>query len=283
MTDGPAEAKRKKKRKDKKYNVKFRVQGDTYEEMLHSFNRQLAVSFCKSHADTDTNEPMKRLRKVVKQMNTSLGRAKSGGADLIYADPPWRYAHSGNQGATTYQTMTTPEICAMDLRSIVGENTNLLLLWATAPKWNDAIAVMDAWGFEYVTVFICWVKRYRSGRAFLGIGHHTRANTEYLLLGRRRGVSITHVYNQDVRRVFSQVLETQYPETIDSLIGRHSEKPAEVRSSLERLFPAAGCPVKVEMFSRHRVDEWISFGNEQGSMDNNKITEYYKGTKRARV
>ena len=85
------------------------------------------------------------------------------------------------------------------------------------------------------------------------------------------------MYNQDVRKVVSQIMELDCPETIDALRTRHSEKPVEVRETIESLFPSERSPVKVELFSRHDTEEWISFGNQKGTLDSSKkITGYFK-------
>ena len=42
---------------------------------------------------------------------------------------------------------------------------------------------MDAWGFTYKTAAFVWIKKYKSGGNFYGMGAYTRANAEVCLLG----------------------------------------------------------------------------------------------------
>ena len=46
---------------------------------------------------------------------------------------------------------------------------------------------------------------------------------------------------------------------IKSLRGRHSEKPAEVRARIDRMFPTQR---KIELFARERVRGWDAWGDE---------------------
>jgi site-specific DNA-methyltransferase (adenine-specific) len=142
----------------------------------------------------------------------------------------------------------------MDVSPLCGPGPTALLLWATAPKMADALAVVRAWGFEYCTVWLVWVKRHRSHKPVLGCGSHTRSNAEFLLIGRRGEVG--HLYDQALRATTSQVLETTSGQP------RHSEKPPEARRLIERLFPDT---VRAELFTRHAHRGWAGHGNEAGS------------------
>ena len=148
-----------KKKRFKDFKFKCKVYGRTYEQLLYNFNSLAADYFRQRELDKaerkdhkKTEKFLKKLRKKVQKANKRAKRDKSSGADILYADPPWLYVQNsktdttgGLQGETPYPTMTTDEICSMDLEDIIGDNTNILLMWATAPKWNDAIVVMNAW------------------------------------------------------------------------------------------------------------------------------------------
>ena len=57
---------------------------------------------------------------------------------IIYADPPWAYLWGkGKEGGhfapeKHYSTMSTEEICALDIKRIADKNC-ALLMWATMP------------------------------------------------------------------------------------------------------------------------------------------------------
>ena len=109
---------------------------------------------------------------------------------VIYADPPWSYRQHGTgpksrgNAAQHYHTMTVEDICALPVRQLAGGGQGCaLFMWATFPTIPDALKVMDAWGFTYKTAAFVWIKKYKSGGNFYGMGAYTRANAEVCLLG----------------------------------------------------------------------------------------------------
>lgn len=170
---------------------------------------------------------------------------------IIYADPPWAYLWgTGKDGGNFapekhYPTMSTDEICAMNVKSL--RNTNCVLaLWATAPCLPDAFRVLDAWGFKYKTVLFVWVKlNPKSGTIVCGPGSYTRSACEYLLLGMRG-----HIKRLSTEPISQVLLE---PRT------RHSAKPDMVRRHLVSIF---GDLPRLELFARTTTAGWDVFGNE---------------------
>lgn len=246
---------------------KTTLRGNTYEEVLAQFHD----AFAALARAQGTTADVAGLAHELRAQNVARGRPAGDGADVIMADPPWRYAQeatdaAGNkravsaalQGCTPYETMTTAQLCAMDVAALSGAAPTALLMWATAPKLNDALAVMRAWGFTYCTVFLVWVKRNRTNKPILGVGAHTRSNAEFMLVGRRG--SIGHLYDQNLRGVTSQILDT------NSGRPRHSEKPPEARRLVERLFPDT---LRAELFTRHRHSGWTGFGDQAGTLGGN--------------
>jgi N6-adenosine-specific RNA methylase IME4 len=164
---------------------------------------------------------------------------------VIYADPPWQYRNkfSGYGGAEDhYPTMMLRDIKAIQ---VPAADDCALFLWATMPLLAQAFEVIEAWGFEIRTTAFCWVKVNRSGDGLVtGLGHWTRSNAEHCLLGirgRPRRIS---------PRVHSVLLRPR---------GRHSEKPAEIRSRIVELM---GNVSRLEMFARTRTPGWDAWGNE---------------------
>ena len=98
--------------------------------------------------------------------------------DVILADPPWDYNgklqfdHSSkgadkidlsknifiSSAAFKYPTLKTTELMKLPVQKIA-KNDCLLFMWATSPHLVQAIALGQAWGFEYRTVaFVCGIK-----------------------------------------------------------------------------------------------------------------------------
>lgn len=173
--------------------------------------------------------------------------------DVILADPPWRYrAWSGKpygDGSRTaeshYPTMSFDELVAMRSRiDAWAADDCALFLWATFPTIADAIDLIDAWDFRYVTAAFIWVKTTKDGRPATGLGHYTRANAEPCLLAVRGRMPV------EDRAVNSVVISPRL---------RHSAKPTEVRRRIERLYPRAR---RIELFARDRAPEWDAWGLE---------------------
>lgn len=202
---------------------------------------------------------------------------------LIYADPPWAYNDLGQSGskknsgsASHYSVMTVDDICALDVPGVCAPDA-LLFLWTTGPHIPSALRVLDRWDFEFKTVGFTWVKTGRvdaSERALskaicltrdqrralkehphlltpaypIGQGSYTRANPEYVLIG-KRGRGVERV-NKGVR------CEVFAPR------GAHSRKPDIVATKIEQL---VGDVPRLEMFARRSRPGWDVWGNEVDS------------------
>ena len=206
-----------------------------------------------------------------------------GQYNLIMADPPWSYrdsSNSGDRGAVhKYATLSLLELKMMrpEIDKIAAPNC-ALALWATAPMIREALAVVDAWGFKYSTILMTWIKTVdtkkrvteaarRQGfgeeivfgileeagvqmfRPRKGMGHWTRSNAEFLLLGTRGKV-------ERINKGVGSVIITEPRE--------HSRKPDEARDRLIELF---GNVASLEMFSRASAPGWTTWGLETGKFD----------------
>ena len=75
---------------------------------------------------------------------------------VISADPPWHFeaydAESGSERAaeTHYSCMQTEDICAMPVSELAADDA-VLFLWTTAPHLQEALRVIEAWGFGYTS------------------------------------------------------------------------------------------------------------------------------------
>jgi N6-adenosine-specific RNA methylase IME4 len=238
------------------------LRGNTFGELFDQFADAFA-----EHARTKvgTTADVGRLVERVRARNVELGRDPGAGADVIMADPPWRYKQMGTvskagkesrpAGVAPYDTMDVSQLCAMDVKALAGTGSCVLLMWATSVTLLEARAVMRAWGFQYCTVFLVWVKMLKTGKPVFGVGHHTRSNAEFMLIGRRG--PIVQLYDHEARCSTSQILETKTGKP------KHSEKPQEARRLVEKLFPNT---VRAELFTRHANKGWEGFGNQAGAL-----------------
>jgi len=161
--------------------------------------------------------------------------------DVIYADPPWKYYWGGStrgKADVHYPTMTTEEIAALPVKPCIADDA-ALFLWATNPILEDALTVMESWGFDYKTN-IAWVKEK------MGTGFYVRSQHELLLIGIRGHIGVP-------------ADEDRLPSVIHAPAERHSEKPKEVYVRIERMYPKRRY---LELFARETRPGWTSWGNE---------------------
>lgn len=177
--------------------------------------------------------------------------------DLILADPPWHFQNwNGKPGELTpgqqrrgnaqshYSTMSMADILALKPPA---NPDSVLLLWACLPLLPEAMATINAWGFEYKTIAWVWVKANANGMGhYMGMGYWTRANSEPCLLATR---------GKGLKRRKRNVLALIY-----SNIRQHSRKPDEQYQKIDRLF---GTDIRrLEMLARQAQPGWDVFGNE---------------------
>jgi len=161
---------------------------------------------------------------------------------IIYADPPWEYRKSGGIKSARglakkyYPTMNIDDIKSLPVQNISDHNC-YLFLWVTAPCMQEGLDVLRAWGFELFTIAFTWIKtNKKSGSLFWGMGNATRANPEYVLLGRKGKLE------RKARNIHSVLLS----KTED-----HSKKPDEIRKRIEELY---GDIPRIELFARPPKD-----------------------------
>jgi N6-adenosine-specific RNA methylase IME4 len=172
--------------------------------------------------------------------------------DVIMADPPWDYANWSEGGnaknaKAQYACMPLAEIAALPVGHLARGDA-WLWLWATYPMLPQAMQVMSAWGFPYVTGGT-WVKRGASGKLAMGTGYVLRSCSEIFLLGKHGAPRICS-------RAIRNVIEAPRRE--------HSRKPEEAYAMAETLFGPAR---RADLFSRASRLGWDAWGNEAGKFD----------------
>ncbi len=160
--------------------------------------------------------------------------------DVIYADPPWKYQRNWitltRPIENHYPTMFLEDIKKL---KIPAKKNAILYLWTTAPKIQEALEVMNSWGFEYKSQLI-WNKMK------LGLGHWFRINHELLLVG-VKGTFPTPPPSLRIQSIYNEKK------------GKHSKKPNYIRSLIKKWYPEAD---RLEMFARQKFKGWDVWGNE---------------------
>ena len=171
--------------------------------------------------------------------------------NIIYADPPWTYADKGCAGnaAAQYETMSFADMCRLPVNSkgggSIAAKDSVLFMWATYPKIQEALFLINAWGFTYKSIAFQWVKQNRNGNGyFFGLGRWTRGNTECCLLATKG----------KPKRVSASVSQL-----VISPLRKHSQKPPEVR---DRIVELLGDVPRIELFARDTAPGWDCWGNE---------------------
>ncbi|MDO5895105.1 MT-A70 family methyltransferase [Agrobacterium sp. Azo12] len=174
-----------------------------------------------------------------------------------YADPPWQQEQwsevTGQDKGLKYPAMPLDDIkalCAGDKSPFTRDA--VLLLWVTANRLPDGIAVLQSWGFEYATCMI-WDKQH------IGMGRWVRDRHEILLIGKRGTISLAPLMGTQPESLYSEA-KTE-----------HSRKPVWFAEQIERLWPELR---KIELFQRKdslgpddvRLNgNWEFWGNQAGT------------------
>ncbi len=154
----------------------------------------------------------------------------------IYADPPWQYNRSPRGAAAHhYRTMPLDEIMALPVKKLAAADCQLHL-WVPNSFLFEASSIMDAWGFEFKSVFV-WLK------PTIGTGHYWRVATEFLLFGIKGDAPFR---------------DRAQPNWMCLDRGAHSDKPDQVREMVERVSDGP----RLELFGRRAQVNWTVFGDE---------------------
>ena len=113
-------------------------------------------------------------------------------------------------------------------------------MWTTAPTMPQAVELLKAWGFTYVT-HCMWAKDK------IGLGFWFRNQHEILIVAVKGNVP-------------APAHGTQWPSIVHAPRGKHSEKPAVFYELIEHYFPTLP---KIELFARGKARPgWDTWGNE---------------------
>lgn len=179
---------------------------------------------------------------------------------LILADPPWSYKMRSDKGYEKspdkhYDTMTFTELAKMrDDILFAAAPDAVLFMWAVWPMLDQAMELMDYWGFTYKTGG-AWHKRsstfiegQENPKSAFGTGYILRSACEPFLIGT---VGEPRAKNKSTRNI------------IEAAIREHSRKPECTYEILEKLFDGP----YLELFARNTRENWNSWGNEKNKFD----------------
>jgi N6-adenosine-specific RNA methylase IME4 len=188
-------------------------------------------------------------RQARRQANAQRIAATVGVAELsatgarfatIVLDPPWDWGDEGDcdqlgRARPTYGTMPLEELLELPVGTLADADCHLYL-WITNRSLPKGFALLEKWGFRYVTM-LTWCK------PSFGMGNYFRGATEHVLFGIRGSQPLRR---KDVGTWFSA---PRGP------LG-HSSKPVEFYDLVESCSPGP----YLEMFARGNRDGWTSWG-----------------------
>ncbi len=173
-----------------------------------------------------------------------------GGFQTVLADPPWRFANRTGKVAPEhrrldrYDTMELDAIKQLPVGSHAAENSHLYL-WVPNALLPEGLAVMEAWGYRYVSNIVWAKRRADGGPDGRGVGFYFRNVTELILFGVKGRMRTLAPGRSQVN-----MLETRKRE--------HSRKPDEQYDLIESCSPGP----YLELFARHARPGWHVWGDE---------------------
>lgn len=187
---------------------------------------------------------------------------KLGHYRTILADPPWSFqgwVDTGTPHRTEedhYRVTSTDALAALPVGSWAAKDA-VLIMWVVDSHLKQGIALGEAWGFEYKTRLLTWVKLTKGGNPKLGMGFWTRKTTEMALLFAKGSP-------KRVSRGVRDLIETfETDDVIRSQARQHSRKPDEQYEKIEALVDGP----YLELFARQRRPGWHSWGDEIGKFN----------------
>jgi N6-adenosine-specific RNA methylase IME4 len=137
-----------------------------------------------------------------------------------------------------YATMSFEQLCKLPVGDLADVDCHIYM-WITNRSLPKGFALLEAWGFRYITA-LTWVKPH------FGMGNYFRGQTEHVLFGVKGSQMLKR---KDVGTVFNA------PRGPNG----HSSKPVEFYSLVESCSPGP----YLEMFSRSERKDWTAWGEGQ--------------------
>ena len=177
------------------------------------------------------NYAHKSLKNVIRQ-NTATPDMPKGEFELIEADFSWDY-DLDFVASPPYKTMKLDEI-KKEIPELPAYKDCILFMWATNPKLDEAMELMEFYGFKYKTNLV-WVKQ-KDDKIQTNVGYYVKGAHELLLIGTKGSPGVPPESLRAPSVVFA-------PRT------KHSVKPDIFTSIFNTYYPKKK---KLSMFARKR-------------------------------
>lgn len=181
----------------------------------------------------------KRQENAVKAAETDVTEL-AGVFSTIVLDPPWDWGDEGDvnqmgRAKPDYATMSLEQMLELPVGKFADTDCHLYC-WVTNRSMPKVFALIERWGFRYVTL-LTWPKK------SFGMGNYFRGQTEHVVFAVKG----------------SQTLKTKSASTLLPAWDRgkgHSSKPPEFREFVEGCSPGP----YLEFFARSKREGWTSWG-----------------------
>lgn len=184
-------------------------------------------------------EQRREENRVIVQHTAPLADVSARFATIVI-DPPWDWGDEGDvdqmgRARPDYATMPYEKLLALPVADKADTDCHLYL-WITNRSLPKGFALLEAWGFRYITC-LTWVKPH------FGLGNYFRGMSEQVLFGVKGSQPLKR---KDAGTVFHA---PRGP-------GGHSSKPVEFYDFVESCSPGP----YLEMFSRAAREDWTTWG-----------------------
>jgi N6-adenosine-specific RNA methylase IME4 len=181
-------------------------------------------------------------RSLIAKAPTPTVATKAAKFATIVIDPPWDWGDEGDQdqlgrARPTYGTMPLEELLELPVGELSDEDCHIYL-WITNRSLPKGFALLERWGFRYVTA-LTWCK------PSIGMGNYFRGSTEHVLFGVKGSQPLKR---KDVGTWFEAPRGQQ----------GHSSKPPSFYDLVESCSPGP----YLEMFARCSRKDWTPWGAE---------------------
>ena len=202
------------------------------------------------------------MRRYKEDVRTALAKLPPNHYKTLYIDPPWDCTCGGARpgarpgetsvsritgrcnkssvGTTPYVGMKTADLAVLNIARVAATNSHLYL-WTVNKTIPDAVKLMEAYGYRWVTM-ITWDK------CKPGIAKYFQGVTEHCIFGVRGSVPYK----------FKDGKMQQGRTLITERMTDHSRKPAAMREMIERVSYAP----YLELFARRAPKNWSAIGLE---------------------
>lgn len=184
-------------------------------------------------------EQRRETNRVIVQRAAPLAEVSARFATIVI-DPPWDWGDEGDvdqmgRARPDYATMPYDTLLALPVSDKADTDCHLYL-WITNRSLPKGFALLEAWGFRYITC-LTWVKN------SFGLGNYFRGQSEQVLFGVKGSQPLKR---KDAGTVFHA---PRGP-------GGHSSKPIEFYDFVESCSPGP----YLDMFSRTTRVDWTAWG-----------------------